>query len=45
MKEIAYNKFIGGSETDILRIRIWTDIGRVVDLVVQYECLIMGTGM
>ncbi len=42
MKDIAYNKFIGGSVTDILRIRIWTENGKVKDVVVQYECLIGG---
>ena len=40
MKEISYQKFIGDGETDLLRIRIWTENGKVVDLVVQYECLI-----
>ena len=40
MKEISYNRYLGGDGTDVLRIRIWTDKGKVVDLVVQYEYLI-----
>jgi len=37
VKEISYQKFIGNSETEKLRMRIRTEKGKVLDMVVQYE--------
>ena len=42
MKEIAYLKYLDAEEKELLRIRIWTHKGKVEDLVVQYESLILG---
>ncbi|MEO5571721.1 MAG: hypothetical protein ABIT08_13565 [Bacteroidia bacterium] len=37
MKEISYQKFLDNNESERLRIRIKTEKGKVIDLVVQYE--------
>lgn len=37
MKEIAYQKFLDEDEFEKLRIKIHTDKGKVLDVVVQYE--------
>jgi hypothetical protein len=37
MKEIAYQTFLNADELDRLRIKIHTDKGRILDIVVQYE--------
>ena len=40
MREIAYQKFLDIDENEKLRIRIRTQKGKVIDIVVQYESLI-----
>ena len=40
MKEIAYLKLLEDYETERLRIRIRTNNGKVIDIVVQYETLL-----
>ena len=42
MKEISYLKYLDDDENELLRIRIWTDKGKVTDLVVQFESVIRG---
>jgi hypothetical protein len=37
LKEIAYQKFLDEDEFEKLRIKIHTDKGKVLDVVVQYE--------
>ncbi len=40
MKEVSYKKFLSDQQNELLRIRIWIDKGKVIDIVVQYESLI-----
>ncbi len=40
MKEIAYQKFLDESEFERLRIKIHTEKGILIDIVVQYESFI-----
>ena len=40
MKEISYQKFLDDDESEKLRIKIRTDKGKVIDIVVQYESFI-----
>ena len=40
MKDISYQKFLDNNEQEKLRIRIKTEKGKVIDMVVQYETLI-----
>jgi len=40
MKTISYQKFLDNNAQEKLRIRIKTDKGKVIDIVVQYESLI-----
>jgi len=42
LREIAYQKFLDADELEKLRLRIKTDSGKVVDIVVQYESFING---
>ncbi len=42
MKEIAYQKFLDAAEHEKLRLHIKTDVGKVIDIVVQYESFING---
>ena len=42
MKEISYQKFLDDDEKELLRIRIWTEKGKITDIVIQYESLIRG---
>lgn len=37
MKEISHLKYLDDNRRELLRIRIWTEKGRVEDLVIQYE--------
>lgn len=37
MKEISYQIFLDGDELEKLRIKIHTDKGKILDIVVQYE--------
>ena len=37
MREISYQKYLEGTETERLRIRIKTEHGKVIDIVIQYE--------
>ena len=40
MKTISYQKFLDNNAQEKLRLRIKTDKGKVIDIVVQYESLI-----
>lgn len=40
VREIAYQKFLDDNELERLRLRIKTDKGEVIDIVVQYETLL-----
>lgn len=40
MREISYQKFLDDNELERLRLRIKTDKGKVIDIVVQYETLL-----
>lgn len=40
MKEISYQKFLDVDELEKLRLKIITEKGRVIDMVVQYESFI-----
>jgi len=40
MKEISYLKYLDEDEKELLRIRIWTEKGKVKDLVIQYESFV-----
>ncbi len=40
MRTISYQKFLDNNAQEKLRIRIKTDKGKVIDIVVQYESLI-----
>jgi hypothetical protein len=42
LKEIAYQKFLDAAELEKLRLRIKTENGKVVDIVVQYESFVNG---
>ncbi len=40
MKEISYQKFLDNVELEKLRIRIRTENGKIIDIVIQYESYI-----
>ena len=42
MKEIIYHKYLDDEQHELIRFRIWTDKGKLVSLVVQYESFILG---
>ncbi len=45
MKEISYQKFLDNEETEKLRLKIQTERGKVIDVVVQYESFIQNKWM
>ena len=40
MKEISYQKFLSNQEFDRIRMKIRTEKGKIIDIVVQYESLL-----
>jgi len=42
LKEISYHKYLDEDEDELLRIRLWINRGKVMDLVIQYESKIKG---
>ena len=45
MKEISYQKFLDNEETEKLRLKIQTERGTVIDVVIQYESFIQNKWM